>query len=281
VPEINMFQIKAKILYNKRVKSRFYRCSFSAADIAENASPGQFVNIRISNGDTPLLRRPLSIHRTKGSSIEVLYEVIGPGTKILAKKKAGEILDVVGPLGEGFKYNLPGVKRVILAGGGMGVAPLLSLAQDIRCGRKTVLIGARTKKEILCARDFKELGFEVKISTDDGSAGFKGRVTALLVEFLRNNETTPATKSGGSAKTCGGKQRNNETTIYACGPKPMLCAVDRICVECGIKGELSFEEHMACGFGACLGCVVNTKQGYKRACTEGPVFETGEIIWDK
>ncbi|MDD5506169.1 MAG: dihydroorotate dehydrogenase electron transfer subunit [Candidatus Omnitrophica bacterium] len=259
-----MFQIKAKILYNKRVKSRFYRCSFSAADIAEDASPGQFINIRISNGDTPLLRRPLSIHRIKGSSVEVLYEVIGPGTKILAKKKAGEILDVVGPLGEGFKYNLPGVKRVILAGGGMGVAPLLSLAQDIRCGGKTVLIGARTKKEILCARDFKELGFEVKISTDDGSAGFKGRVTDLLKHILRVTS-----------------YELRVTRIFACGPKPMLCAVDRICVEYGIKGELSFEEHMACGFGACLGCVVNTKQGYKRACTEGPVFETGEIIWDK
>mgnify|MGYP001216103928 CR=1 FL=1 len=262
MPEINMFQIKAKILYNKRVKSRFYKCSFSAAGIARNASPGQFVNIRVNNTDAPLLRRPLSIHAVKGSSLEVLYEVVGPGTKILAKKKAGEILDVIGPLGKGF--NSSGVKNAILVGGGMGVAPLLSLAQHARGAAKTVLIGARTKEEILCTQDFKKLGCEIIVSTDDGSAGFKGRITALLAEFLR-------------VKSC----ELRVTKIFACGPRPMLYAVDRVCVERGIRGELSFEEHMACGFGACLGCVVNTKEGYKGACVEGPVFETGEIIWDK
>jgi dihydroorotate dehydrogenase electron transfer subunit len=124
----------------------------------------------------------------------------------------------------------------------------------------TVLIGAKTKSQILCENDFKKLGYSVKIATDDGSGGFKGKVT----ELLRNELST----------------MNQElTTIYACGPRPMLKAISKISREYKISAQISLEEHMACGIGACLGCVVNTKGGFKRVCKEGPVFKADEIIW--
>lgn len=244
----------------------------SVPKIAKEAQPGQFVNLKLSNNTEPLLRRPFSIHRVGQEpktcdTIEILYEVVGPGTEIFAQKKTGEYLDVLGPLGSGF--SVLGTCYPVLVAGGMGVAPLIFLAEKLT-ERKTqnskhktlVLIGAKTKKQILCEKEFKELGCDVKIATDDGSRGFQGKVTALLKKVLPGTQyPVPG------------------TTIYACGPKPMLKEISRFSQRYDIPAQLSLDEHMACGIGVCLGCVVKTKAGFQRACKDGPVFKAEEIIW--
>lgn len=263
-------QIKAKIISNKRFKENYRHLEFESGVIARNANPGQFVNIKVGGGLEPLLRRPISIHRITGDRVKLFYEVLGKGTRILSNKKPGEFLDIIGPLGNGFWFSSP-VPRppspVVLVAGGMGVAPLVFLAEKLVSGsagqRVSVLIGARTKEGILCEKEFKKLGCDVKISTDDGSIGFKGKVTELLKQFLLTNPRT----------------REPANYVYACGPHPMLEAVALIAQENRLNAQLSREEHMACGIGACLGCVVPTKTGYKRACKDGPIFSSEELVW--
>jgi len=268
-----MFQVKAKVIDNKRVKGNYFHCIFNAPRIQRKAKSGQFVNIKITDGTEPLLRRPFSIHQLNKSNIEILYEVVGEGTRLLSKKKTGEYLDIIGPLGNGFDLQCarPVTKHsLVLVAGGMGVAPLVFLAQALKrktSGKKClseilVLIGARTKGQILCEKEFKSLGCSVKIATDDGSSGFHGRVTDLLKERITHYTL-------------------HITQIYACGSKPMLRAISNISVQKNIPAQISLEEHMACGIGACLGCVVDTKEGFKRVCKDGPVFEADQIIWGK
>lgn len=272
-----IFQAKAKIAYNKRIKDSYFKSILSSPRIALGALPGQFVNIKVSECHELLLRRPFSIHRVNGPNIEILYEVLGKGTQILAQKKPGEYLDIIGPLGNGFDLRLAisDKRQAILAAGGMGVAPLVFLAEKIKSHQVTrspghqllVLIGAKTKNQILCEKEFKDLACEVKIATDDGSGGFKGRVTDLLKEVLLHNAMN-------STNTM------NSITLYACGPRPMLKEIANISKKYNISAQISLEEHMACGIGACLGCVVNTKNGYQRVCKEGPVFAADEIAWE-
>jgi len=257
-----MKQIKSKIIKNIMISQDYALAEISAPEIAKTALPGQFVMVQVRDGNEPLLRRPLGIHQVAGKNIFLLYEIIGKGTQILSQKKPGEILDVIGPLGNGFECcQSKSIDRLpILVAGGMGVAPLTFLAQKIKNRKALVLIGAKTKNHINCEKEFKKLGFKVKVATDDGSKGFKGRVTELL-----RNELTVLDKLA--------------VTIYACGPKPMLKALSKISDEFNLPAQLSLEAHMSCGFGACLGCVVDTKEGYKRVCKDGPVFDSKEIIW--
>ena len=264
------FQLKVRIISNKRFRDNYWHLEFASGVIARSACPGQFVNIRVSDGLEPLLRRPISIRGARGARIKLFYEALGKGTRQLSSRKPGELLDIIGPLGNGFNltpntYNL----TPILVAGGMGVAPLVFLAEKLTKpgtrnlkSRTLVLIGAKTKAKVLCAKEFKEFGCEVKIATDDGSCGFKGKVTELLKQILLKNSKTKKLKN----------------LIYACGPRPMLKAIAEIARENKISSQLSLEEHMACGIGACLGCVVPTKSGYKRACKDGPVFSGEELI---
>jgi len=256
-------QLKVKIISHKKVNGAFRLLEFDSALVAKNASPGQFLEIKVCDNGFPLLRRPISIHGVKGSKVKVIYEVVGEGTRILSGRKPGDFLDVIGPLGNGFGYTVkrPGASRDILVAGGLGVAPLVFLAEKMKMNKNLVLIGARNKGQILCRSEFKDLGFKVFVATDDGSAGFNGKVTELLKEILSD---------------ASGERPGN---IYACGPQPMLKAVAGISGEEGIPCQLSLERHMACGFGACLGCAVSTKSGYKRVCKEGPVFAAGELTW--
>ena len=258
---IKIFQVENKIISNKRIKENYFHCVVSCLEIAPSALPGQFVNIRVAGKNEPLLRRPLSIHRVKGKNIELFYEVVGDATKILSQKKPGEYLDIIGPLGNGFDLSSAlHRQKVILVSGGMGVAPLLFLAEKLKHKKICVLIGARSKKDINCEKEFKKIGCNVKIATDDGSLGFKGRVTDLLKRLLSDNNCSPE-------------------AIYACGPHPMLKVLAMISQEFNIPAQVSLEEHMACGVGACLGCVVETSEGLKRVCKEGPVFYSKDIIW--
>jgi dihydroorotate dehydrogenase electron transfer subunit len=249
-------QEQVKILENKKIGANYFKLIFRSAKIAKSALPGQFVDIKVDASVIPLLRRPLSIHSVKGINIALLYEVLGKGTEILSGRKPGEYLDIIGPLGNGFSVG--GKMPAMLVAGGMGVAPLVFLAEKLKSAKRLVLIGAKTKKQILCVKEFEKAGCEVKVATDDGSSGFKGRVTDLLERVLADNP-----KAG----------------IFSCGPKPMLKAICALAGTNNIRAEISLEEHMACGIGACLGCVVDTKEGMKRVCKEGPVFEAGKIIW--
>ena len=259
---MKILQKKAKIQANAKIFRRYYKIILESPEIARQATPGQFVMLKVGPAQEPLLRRPFSIHKAGGSVIEILYEAVGKGTEILAKRKAGEYIDVIGPLGNGFSCRLSAKSKhkPVLVAGGMGVAPLFFLAQKLKNYKGLVLIGARTKKQILCEKEFQKAGFDVKIATDDGSAGFRGRVTDLLEDLLR----APS---------------HELAAIYACGPRPMLKEISRLASKYKISSQISLEEHMACGIGACLGCAVSTKEGFKRVCKEGPVFKAQEIIW--
>ncbi len=255
-----MLQIKAKITYNKKIKGNYFHIALKAPGIALEAKPGQFVDIKVSDSCEPLLRRPFGIHKVKGTEIESLYEVVGPATQALSRRKAGEYLDIIGPLGNGFT---PAVKKGalnILVAGGMGVAPLVFLAERLKKNKNLVLIGAKTKEQVVCVKEFKDLECGTRVATDDGSAGFKGYVSGLLEKILSGTHSP-------------------ESAVYACGPSPMLKEVSRVAKKYNIPAQVSLEEHMACGVGACLGCATKTKSGFKRVCKEGPVFNSDEIIW--
>lgn len=297
-----MVKVSAKILYNKKIKKNYYEMCLSAPEIAKSALPGQFVNIKVAEEIEPLLRRPFSIHQIyRKGGIKILYEAIGKGSEALAKRKSGELLDTIGPLGNGFGYDgirnaLPAGRNAecpacrqaggmrILVAGGMGTAPLVFLAEKLaRNTRFTaskkllVLLGAKTTEDIFCEKEFKEFGCEVQISTDDGSRGFKGYISDLLLKILSTIDHQPS-------------------TIYACGPTPMLKEISRISKGYDIPAQISLEAHMACGIGACMGCVIkvrnkNSMQNallagrqaeyeYRRVCKDGPVFEASRVIWD-
>jgi dihydroorotate dehydrogenase electron transfer subunit len=264
-------QSSAEVLVNKKIKAGYFKVVLRSPLIAKTALPGQFVMLKVAGGVSlePFLRRPLGIHGIKSGQIEIIYEVVGKGTDILSRRKPGEVIDLLGPLGNSFDYQSLKIsnRQPILVAGGIGVAPLMLLAERLVAGNRRaaigkvqVLIGARAKEQVLCEKEFKKIGCDVKIATDDGSAGFSGRVTALLEEVLLVADyRLPA--------------------IYGCGPKPMLRELARICRKKNIPAQVSLEAHMACGIGACLGCVVSTKNGYKRVCKDGPVFETENLIY--
>ena len=257
-----MKQLKVKITENKKVARDFYRMRIESGYLAKNSKPGQFVKVKCSEGFEPLLRRPLGVHRISNNGIEILYEVVGKGTELLSLKSKGGILDLIGPLGNGFDL-LTAKRPAMLIAGGVGAAPLLCLAQEIAKNKikPYVIIGAKTSSQVLCEKEFKKLGCFVSVSTEDGSKGYKGYVTDIMKHLL----TIVKCKISG---------------IYACGPFPMLKAVSYIAASSDVPCQVSMEERMACGVGVCLGCPVKIKkQGYKMVCKDGPVFNAEDIAW--
>jgi len=258
-----MKKLVARIISNKEVSQKFYKMRLKSAYLAKTAEPGQFVEVRCSDSRDPLLRRPFGVHRISAGGIEILYEVVGKGTEILSRRKAGSILDIIGPLGNGFDTGP--MKAAILVAGGIGVAPLVALAEKLATGKKNcmrIILGARTRSHILCEKEFKSIGCSVKIATEDGTKGRKGLATDLLKEALSAREPRP-------------------NAIYACGPTGMLKAVAAMAKACRVPCQVSLEEHMACGVGVCLGCPVKVRPdgGYKMVCKDGPVFDAEEIVW--
>lgn len=217
--------------------------------------------ISVSDGLDPLLKRPFSIHRMTGQHIQFLYRVTGRGTSLLCGRKKGDVLDVLGPLGNSFPNPLTHDRPVLVAGG-VGIAPIFALAESIKKKRPLLFYGARSRKDILCLEELKALGIEPVITTDDGTLGEKGYITEALEKFL------------GSDPSLGKRCR-----VYACGPGPMLAALASLAQRSRLSGYVALEQRMACGLGTCLGCVVNTTEGYKRVCKEGPVFRINEIKW--
>ena len=213
--------------------------------------PGQFVNIEL---DGFYLRRPISISDWSENTITIIYKVVGRGTQVMSQMGVGVKLDILTGLGNGFNPNVE-CQKPLLVGGGVGVPPLYRLAKDlIAKGRKvSVVLGFNKAEEVFYADEFKALGADVYVSTADGSMGTKGFVTDAIRE-----------------------ENIDFDYFYSCGPLPMLKA---LCGCCEQDGELSFEERMGCGFGACMGCSCKTLTGNKRICKDGPVMKRGEIIW--
>jgi dihydroorotate dehydrogenase electron transfer subunit len=249
-------QEKCRVLDHREVVPQHFKLTLSSAYISSHGSPGQFVNVKVNEGTDPLLRRPFSIHRVAKDKFELLYEVVGKGTDLLSKTSVGSELDVLGPLGNGFKIDKK-IETAILVGGGMGVAPLLYLAEKIKAKDLYILIGAKTRKRVLAEKEFKKITDQIIITTDDGSYGNKGLVSDALIAELGDKTAT----------------------IFACGPNPMLEAVSEIAFQKKCDCQVSMEQKMACGIGTCLGCVIKTKSGYKKVCDDGPVFNGNDITW--
>jgi dihydroorotate dehydrogenase electron transfer subunit len=274
----------ARIILNRNVSPGYYRMRIYCPGAAARSKPGQFVMVRAGNSLDPLLRRPFAVHRVCGKSgavpaagtpscIEILYRTVGKGTLLLARMKKGEAIDLLGPLGSGFRLPRR-IEAAVLVAGGIGVAPLLPLAQhlgrDGRAASRMVIIGGATRGDILCRTDFRKTGARVVVSTEDGSSGIRGLATDLLQDVLASLSPEAAA----------------HPVIYACGPLPMLRRVAAIARNQAIPCQVSLESTMACGVGACLGCSVPVRSrtgatvSYQRVCKEGPVFDSTTIDWD-
>lgn len=245
----------------------YFLFTLESPQIAAKAQPGQFLMIKVSESTQPLLRRPISLHDVEGPRLRIFFQIAGEGTRLLSRKKTGDSLDLLGPLGQGFtiRPEFRG-KEVFCIGGGRGLAPLYFLSRELlRVGARPVIFyGCRTAADLPLRDRLEKSGLEVLVSTDDGSAGFQGFVTRLLEEKLKNKRPE---------------------FLYACGPDPMMEKLAEICRREQLAGEFSLEAVMGCGFGACWGCVKkirrNGQEKYLKVCQDGPVFPHDEIIWQE
>jgi dihydroorotate dehydrogenase electron transfer subunit len=253
---------KTIIKDNRKIASNHYILTLHPLKKITRPEPGQFFMVSIGNGLDPLLRRPFSIYRWLGGDFQILYRIVGKGTSILKEKKAGETLEILGPLGNGFPIVRGRNQEIILLAGGLGIASIFALVEANKERSPILFYGARTKKDLLCLGELKAIGIKTVISTDDGSRGHRGSVLEPFKEFLSIHAS-----------------RITHYCFYACGPRPMLREISDIAREYELKGYISLEENMACGVGTCLGCAVNTRERYKRVCREGPVFSAEDIIW--
>lgn len=331
--KIHPREVKARILLHRRIASDYFRLRLLCPDIARFAQPGQFILLRVNELRDPFLRRPFSFSRIflpKGKrtkpedegALEIYYKIVGRGTSLMTQLREGQRLDVLGPLGKGFWVS-EGQKRAILIGGGIGIGPLIPWAEELgrERGKKkrlpknleakpevVVLIGGESREKVLGIQEFKKMGFEPQVATEDGSLGIQGLATDLLERELMT-------------------QGSKSASLYACGPMPMLARVAQIAEQFDLPCQVLVEARMACGVGACLGCAVKVKERaigemprseepfaarernlapgecgegemgsakesvipviaevpgfrYARACKEGPVFQAKEILWE-
>ena len=237
-----------EIIENIPLTDNVYRMKLKG-DTSDITASGQFINIKL---DGLFLRRPISVYDCEGDIVTIIYKVVGHGTEQMSCMKSGT-LDVLTGLGNGYDLTLSGDEPLLL-GGGVGVPPLYLLAKKLLAENKnvSVILGFNTKSEVFCEEEFKALGAKVYVTTVDGSYGTKGFVTDVMKDLEYSH-------------------------FYTCGPEPMLKAVYKTSVT---SGQLSFEERMGCGFGACMGCSCKTVTGNKRICKEGPVLKKEDIIWE-
>ena len=260
-----MLEQTVTIVANERDSDQYFRLVVRAPKIAPLIQPGQFAHVRILPLKEALLRRPFSIFQVAGDTFSILYKTVGKGTDVLSRMRAGEELSAIAPLGHGFTVPPAGVETPLLVAGGYGMAAMFLLAQ--RSPQKgIVFVGGRRRVDILCEKEFAALGWDVRATTEDGSHGEKGLVTQPLLAELQK------------------KLPHRKVRLFACGPTPMLKAVGKIADDLNLPCELSMDEHMCCGTGVCLTCVIPVKAGdsweYQRTCTEGPVFDSGQIAWE-
>lgn len=263
-----MIQEKTTVRWNRRVGTDFFFLGLNTSQEFAKAVPGQFVMVQVGQHMPPLLRRPFSISGRIGKpdsveGIELLVKVVGQGTQMLSRIRPGDELDVIGPLGHGFRLN-KNYDRIYLAAGGIGVAPIRFLARELlakgaSAENLSVFLGGQTKQDLLCRDEFEQQGIMVTVTTDDGSDGDQCLITDPLELAI---------------------QDRLPDMVYACGPHGMLACVAGIAQRTQVPCQISIETLMACGLGACLGCAVEStddKEIYLHACVHGPVFNAKDI----
>lgn len=263
-----MNQQKATVLWNRSMNADCFRLGLACDQAYENTTPGQFVMVQVGDQSAPLLRRPFSIAGIIGDAsrfegIELFIKVVGEGTRLLSQLSEGEHVDLLGPLGRGFKVDLKD-RRIYLAAGGIGVAPIRFLATDLIARGVTpescrVFLGGQSQADLLCRNEFESIGMTVTITTDDGSAGDQCLLTDPLESAIENKPPD---------------------MIYACGPHGMLSCIAGIVARTQAACQLSIETMMACGLGACLACAVPSRKdpsSYLHACLHGPVFDAAKL----
>lgn len=272
-----MKNLQTIVLSNQEVSPGYYRMRILAPGYKELAQPGQFVMFRVRRSLPPLLRRPFGIFQIgflpadcegmeEKEFLELIYKVVGSGTEVMRELHQGDRIELLGPLGRGFEIDDEAGDK-ILVGGGIGLVPLYMLAGALEDRSKTrLLIGGRSREDIIAVTEFERLGVTTHVTTEDGSLGESGLITKILERKL---EKYPKAK------------------VYSCGPMPMLRAVEKICAERKVPLQVSLEALMACGVGACLGCVVKGVEHseenpqYLCSCRQGPVFHSHELDWDR
>jgi dihydroorotate dehydrogenase electron transfer subunit len=271
-----MKNLRTVVLSNQEISPGYCRMRILAPGYADLAQAGQFVMLRVQRTPLPLLRRPFGIFRVgfmpadcdslpPKEFIEIVYKVVGSGTRMMQELQQGDRVELLGPLGRGFEAG-PATQEKILVGGGIGLAPLYMLAEKlVEMNPVRVLIGGRTREDIIAVTEFERLGAATYVSTEDGSLGEQGLVTQVLEERLRANP---------------------QVRVFACGPMPMIKAVRTICSSYRVPLQVSLEALMACGVGACLGCVVKgaghseKHPSYLCTCKVGPVFDATRLDWE-
>lgn len=254
------------VTHNEHLGGPYWRMGLAAPELLAQMRAGQFVSVRCADGYDPLLRRPFSVYRLDRSRgvLWLLYEVAGRGTAMIARWQPGTLADLLAPLGNGFG-SPPGDGPLALVAGGIGVAPLVALAEEVASTGRALhaFLGARTADRILGEADLRALGAWVEVSTDDGSRGHHGLVHQRLQALL--------------------EQGHRYEAIYACGPRPMMAAVSQLAQQANIPCFVSMEEVMACGFGVCMGCACRVRSetvSYRLVCTDGPIFNAEQILWE-
>ena len=261
---MNLFT--ATVLENELIMPSTHVLTLQVPRQAQNASPGQFLHIRIPHLGESVLRRPFSVFKVEGATLGILYKDVGKGTRSLKFLRPGEALSIIGPLGRGFPNLSRGCYPVLVAGG-YGMAALYLTCRELPV-KGVAFFGGRTAQDILCVDEFVAHGWDVRITTEDGSLGAKGRVTDALDAWWK--------KEG----------RGRKPEFFACGPNGMLKAVADRAAKHKWTAWVSMDNNMGCGVGACLTCVLKVKKGkndwsWRRACCDGPVFDTKEILWDE
>jgi dihydroorotate dehydrogenase electron transfer subunit len=255
------------IISKQKLKENMFKLTLDSPFVSRTAKPGNFVHIKVSSDHHPLLRRAFSVHNVdkQKRSFDVLFKVVGKGTKILSEKSPRDMLDLLGPIGNGFSLPPKG-ETLMLVAGGMGIAPLwflfTNLVRKIDKEKLVFFLGAKTKKELLYYEKLKKLGRNLIVTTDDGSFGIKGLVTEAFLQRIKKR-----------------KKGSPKLVVYSCGPPEMLKRMSEISKEHDLSCQISLEGSMACGVGACWGCAVKFENGgYKRVCVDGPVFDAREVI---
>lgn len=279
------------VVENGKVFQNHFKLALDISGADSLPIPGQFYNLRCTETKDPLLRRPFSVHRVRRDDgfthLEILYRIIGKGTEWLSRRKKGEVLDVIGPLGNGFLIEENATHAVLVARG-IGIAPLYAVGEAFRVSHPakpiSILMGARLKERIFYEEECQAIG-EVFLYTDDGSRGFHGRAPDLLAHLIEH------------------KKLPERIYLYACGPGQMLKELADLSERFRFPGQVALEDHMGCGFGACLSCVCplkphhirrdhhwqkpalqwseNESQVYSLICKDGPVYDIREVDWDE
>ncbi len=259
-----MKQQKATVLEHDNFQGEYRILRLAAPDVGPYVKPGQFLHLQIPHLGDRILRRPFSIYKATDEGVAILYKPVGRGTESMIPLQVNDTVDIIGPLGNGYPEMSEG-KLPVLVAGGYGNAALFLKAKELPV-KGVAFFGGRTAEDILCVEEFKELGWDVRPTTNDGSLGAEGLVTDAFDPWMKEQDV-------------------KKLELYVCGPGPMLKAMGNRAIEHDFTAWLSLDENMVCGVGACLTCVIKrkTEDGWEwaRCCKDGPVFESREVLWDE